>query len=432
VASFDPPKAFVTTSAFGVQRTKKDTQFTFQAGMAGQTTLIAGLEGISGRNIAAQGQAWFYPSTELDTTETLDLSAPIGVQVDGKDAVAIAYAQSDKGNGTQKAKNQVVFQWIDASSGKKVAEVIADLTSVVGPGGDADNVVSQAYDAATGQIAVGISPYNGTKNSDTITVYADPKTQKSSIIPRVAPAGVLNGVIAGTKGGNDEGAADGTVVLADGSTGKITKEIPLKQGNLYPAGSGTKHAYLSSSEYGTPDPQTGMANYHNALYSVDLATGAVVTIKSSYKSASLDYTCLGDRAEAAVCTGKDGNSEVEIVGLNDSTGAKSWGYTKDSASRVVPKVTAAFHGIVYAQAEVQPVLLDAATGDDVKAPADNTTPTKAAAGAADPATANGSDMSLYNNEMESPVAVTQYGGTYLQDTLGSGFYTILIALTPTA
>ena len=74
VASFDPPKAFVTSSAFGVERTKKDNQRTFKAGMVGQTTLIAGLEGISGRNIAAQGQAWFYPATELDTTEVLDLS----------------------------------------------------------------------------------------------------------------------------------------------------------------------------------------------------------------------------------------------------------------------------------------------------------------------------------------------------------------------
>ncbi|MET7283713.1 hypothetical protein ABZS29_36125 [Kribbella sp. NPDC005582] len=40
-------------------------------------------------------------------------------------------------------------------------------------------------------------------------------------------------------------------------------------------------------------------------------------------------------------------------------------------------------------------------------------------------------MSLYNNELKSPVAVTQYGGTYLQGTASSGVYTVLIALTPT-
>jgi hypothetical protein len=430
VASFDPPKAFVTTSAFGVEATKSDTRFTFAAGMVGQTTLISGLEGISGRNIAAQGQAWFYPATELDTTETLDLSKPLGVQLDGKDVVAIAYVQSDKGNGTQKAKAQVVFQWIDAAEGKKVAEVIADLTPVVGPGGDVDAVVSQAYDPATGQIAVGVSPYDGTSSGHVTTAYADPKTQKASVIPALAPAGLLNGVIAGAAAGDTR---SGAIVIADGATGKITKQTPYEKDYLSPAGSGVKHAYLSGSEYGTPDPQTGMANYNNTLYSVDIATGTIVPIKSSYTSSSMSYTCLGDRANAVVCTGNPKAENVEILGLDDSTGKKTWGYTEKSANRIVPDVTAAFHGIVYAQAEAQPVLMDAATGEDVKASTEGATPTVGSGSpGADPASANGSDMSLFNGEMRSPVAVTQYGGTYLQEKLGSGFYTNLIALTPIA
>jgi hypothetical protein len=427
VGSFDPPKAFVTTSAFGVEATKKDTQDTFTAGMVGQTTLIAGLEGMSGRNIAAQGQAWFYPSTELDTTETLDLSKPMGVQVDGKDVVAIAYVQSDKGNGTQKAKAQVVFQWIDAAEGKKVAEVIADLTPAVGPGGVADEVVSQAYDPATGQIALGVSPYDGTSSGNITTAYADPTTQKASVIPALAPAGLLDGVIAGAAAGDTR---SGAIVIADGATGKITKQTPFEKDYLSPAGSGVKHAYLSGSEYGTPDPQTGMANYNNTLYSVDIASGAIVPIKSSYTGSSMTYTCLGDRANAVVCTGKPKTTNVEILGLDDSTGKKTWGYTSDSASRVVPDVSAAFHGIVYAQTDAQPVLMDAATGNDVKStPSETASPT---AQGTDAGSANGSDMSLYDDEMQSPVAVTQYGGTYLQDTIGSGFYTVLIALTPIA
>ncbi len=55
------------------------------------------------------------------------------VQLDGKDVVAIAYVQTVKGNGTQKAKGQVLFQWIDAADGKKVAEVTADLTPIGRP-----------------------------------------------------------------------------------------------------------------------------------------------------------------------------------------------------------------------------------------------------------------------------------------------------------
>jgi hypothetical protein len=74
--------------------------------------------------------------------------------------------------------------------------------------------------------------------------------------------------------------------------------------------------------------------------------------------------------------------------------------------------------------------MDAATGDDVKStPSETSAPTSQGA---DPGSANGSDMSLFDGEMRSPVAVTQYGGTYLQEKLGSGFYTNLIALTPVA
>jgi hypothetical protein len=317
--------------------------------------------------------------------------------------------------------------------------VIADLTPVFGAGGGADDVVSQAYDAATGQIAVGVSPINGTGNGQTAAVYADPKTQKATVIPALTPAGVLNGVIVGAKSGDGEGTANGAVVIANGATGKVTKQTPVGKDYLNPAGQGAKHAFLSGSKYGA-------SSYENVLYSVDIATGGIVQIPAQAADSSVNFTCLGDRANAVVCTGKDNNTKVEILGVDDTTGKKTWGYTKESASRIIPDVTAAFHGIVYAQAEVQPVLMDIATGEDVKtgsstSPSEGSTPTSSESSTptggsvsqgADPGSANGSDMSLFDGKMRSPVAVTQYGGTYLQDKLGSGFYTILIALTPTA
>ncbi|MFE7275953.1 hypothetical protein [Streptomyces sp. NPDC057623] len=130
--SFDPPKEFAAMSAFGVARTDKDNQYTLQSGMVGQTSLIAGLTGVTGRDIAAKGEPWTFPSAAASTTETLSVTAPMGVKLDGKDVVAIAYVQNDKGNGTQKAKGQVVFQWLDATDGKKVAEVTADPGSANG------------------------------------------------------------------------------------------------------------------------------------------------------------------------------------------------------------------------------------------------------------------------------------------------------------
>jgi hypothetical protein len=365
----------------------------------------------------------------------------MGVKLDGKDVIAIAYVQKDKGNGTQKAKGQVVFQWLNATDGKKVAEVTADLTPALGAGEGGDDVVSQAYDAATGQIVVGVGADGEAaagKGGKVFTVYADPKTQKTTVIPFVTPAGVLNGVVAGAKGSNQENGADGAIVIADGATGRITKQTPTDQDHLKAAGSGSKRAYLTSTSY------AGSDKYDNALYSVDIASGAVVQTKSQLVDVSVNFTCWGDQAKAVVCNSAAyAGSGEEIIGFDDTTGKKAWGYTDKSASRVVPAVTAAFHGVVYAQAEAQPVLMDAATGADVSTskpaassvPSAGATPTDTTPSQGDdPGSANGSDMSLYDGEQKSPTAVTQYGGAYLQPQIGYHyeFQSILIALVPIA
>ncbi len=438
VASFDPPKALVATSAFGVANTAKDNEYTLHAGMVGQTSLIAGRTGVTGRNIAAQGKLWTVPSAAASTTETSDVTAPMGVRLGGKDVVAIAYVQSDKGDGTQKAKSQVVFQWLDSTDGKKVAEVTADLTPTLGAGQGADDVVSQAYDAATGQIVVGVAADGlaaAKKGGRVFTVYADPKTQKSTVIPFVTPAGVANGVLAGAKGGQQEGATDGTIVIADGATGEITKQIPTKQDYLRPAGSGSKRAYLGSSSY-VEDDDVFHDKYANALYSVDIASGAVVKTTSQVVDEQVStFTCWSDQAKAVICTAGESGGQ-EIIGFDDTTGRKTWGYTDKSASRVVPAVTAAFHGIVYAQTEAQSVLMNAATGVDVPTSTPTSTPTASSTQSQgnDPSSANGSDMTLYDGKPKSPTAVTKYGGVYLQAPSGDNydFQSILIALAPVA
>lgn len=50
----------------------------------------------------------------------------------------------------------------------------------------------------------------------------------------------------GAKVGHQEGAVDGTIEIADGTTCKVTKQTPTKQDYLNPAGSGSKRAYLAS------------------------------------------------------------------------------------------------------------------------------------------------------------------------------------------
>jgi len=458
VASFDPPKGLSTVSAFGVPDTPTDDANSIAAGMVGQTSLLSSKAGLVGRNVAAQSDPWTVPSTTAETTTTSDHTTPMPVQLDGKDVIAVAYVQNDKGNGTQKAKGQVLFQWLDAADGKKVAEVTADLTSVLGPGGGGDNVVSQAFDPATGQVAVGVSPgseESAKKTVGALTVYADPKTQKATVIPSVAPAGVLNGTVVGAKGSNQENAHDGTIVILDGASGKISKQIPTKQNYLSPSGSGTKRAYLSSSSY-VPNENSLKTVYNSVLYSVDIATGSIVQMKPQLGTAdAYEFTCLGDQASAVVCTTGDNGQQEEIIGIDDNSGKKAWGYTNASANRVVPSASAVFHGVVYGKTDSQLVLLNAANGQDIPTstptptgtPSDGTTPSSTPTpddnatptqdnGTKDPGSAFGSDLSLYDTKLgiPSPTAVTKYGGAYLQEALGDDLDNekILIVMKPTA
>ncbi len=127
---------------------------------------------------------------------------------------------------------------------------------------------------------------------------------------------------------------------------------------------------------------------------------------------------MGDRSQRGGLHRQGIGNSSEIIGIDDTTGKKTWGYTDKAANRLVPDVTAAFHGIVYGQTEAQPVLLDAATGNDVPTseqtpsnsttpsdggtPSEGATPTDASSPSFgnDPGSANGSDMSLLRRQAE--------------------------------
>jgi hypothetical protein len=403
-AAFDPPKGFVPVSAFGVARNLKDNQDTVSAGMVGQTALSAGNTGITGRVITAEGKSWTVPAAAGITTSAA--TTPTAVRLNGKDVVAIAYVQANK------AKGQVLFQWIDPADGTKVAEVTADLGKLLGRGHRGNRVQRQAYDVSTGQIAIGVTPGSDATEAKAgnFTVYADPKTRKASVIPFVTPGGVRNGVVAGIR----KTASGDTLVLANGATARITKRIPAGFEYLQPVGGGAKRAVFEGVEL----VESPAYAYRTTLLAVDLVSGSVERIKSPMTGLS-GFTCLGDRAEVIVCHGSEDLRPTQLLALDDTTGKKIWGFTEKQ--RVVPRVTAAFHGVVYAQNGAKPVLLDAATGMYVS----TSTPTPPRSTAA---------LSLFDNAVQSPTAVTPYGGVYLQPATGTANYdfeTILIALRPT-
>jgi hypothetical protein len=462
IPSFDPPKAFTAAAAFPVAKVRtRDLYDEAKLGMVGPVALIGHYDGLVGNNIADPGKSWQIKSTAAETTTVNDATDPIAVKVDGKDVAVVAYAQADKGNGTQKPQGLVLIQWIDVDSGQKIAEISTPVSTVDGTGPTAagtPNLTNTQVDPETGQVAIGVSGSNLTVKTQTATVYADPATKKSTVVPGIEPAAVHDGVIAGAKPESQQNSNDAGVEIVDGASGKVTKQIPLKQGGLSPIAGGAKHAFF----YGTIYSEKTMEDV-GALYSVDLTTGAVV--KSTAGLSARDsggYECLWDQVSSIVCTEQQPTGPKEILGLDDSTGKKAWGWTSLTGGRVVPHVTAAYHGVVYVQTEKQAVLLDAKTGQDLPSgapsggpsssssgtpstgdtPSDSDSPTAGSTPSdgdspSDGSTPGGSDMSQYNGTPESPGAVSPYGGVYTQ--LPTGGYgstldleTVCVYLKPTA
>ncbi|MGW6281010.1 hypothetical protein [Kribbella sp. NPDC055071] len=453
--SFDPPKAFTVANAYpSAEYQGRSTLDKAQPSISGQVVLVGSYAGLAGHDVANPNNSWMVPSKTADTTTVNEAAPPIAVKVDGKDAALVAYAQTDKGNGTQKPKGLVVIQWIDVMTGKKIAEISTPVSTVEGQGTGnlgTPRLTNVAYDAETGQVAVGaVAEGSTTVKANDMAVFADPKTQKATIVPGIDPAAVHNGVIVGAKGQQADSATDGTMVLADGPSGKITKQVPLKLAYFTPLAGTAKYGYF----YGMKYIDYGEGIKTESIYAVDLSSGAIVQATPGVQSEEIGgggYTCFADHATSVVCT--DGK---ELIGLDDTTGKKAWGFNDKSGGRIVPDLTAAFHGVVYAKTEAQPVLLDAKTGQDLPSAAPSGTPSPGGSPSSSDTPTSGdtpssgdspsvgdssspgngdAGLTLFDGKQQSPTAVSPYGGVYRQERVGydqMDIESIAIYLKPTA
>lgn len=460
VPSFDPPKAFTVAAAYpSADYQGRSGNDKSQMGIAGQVALVGGWAGLSGHDVANSSNGWMIPSKSADTTVVSESTKPMAAKVDGKDVAVVAYAEIDKGNGTQKPKGLVVIQWIDVMSGKKIGEVSTAVSTVNGSGDRAlgsPGLMNAAYDPETGQVAVGVIAAGSVTVAKTVmAVYADPKTQKATIIPGINPAAVHSGVVAGEKGSDDASVADGAILLVDGPSGKVTKQLLLKQSVLNPLAGAAKHAYFYGMKYTNYDAGTKV----EAIFAVDLSTGAVVqTVPTIPQESDSTLACFADRATSVVCTSTTiSQGPQEIIGFDDATGKKAWGFTGKSGGRNVPAVTAAFHGVVYARTEAQPVLLNAKTGQDLPSaapsggpsssgtPSSGDTPSSAGTPSSGVTPSDngtpGNDnadagLSLFDGRVGSPEAVSPAGGVYRQEPSGndpsSDLESVCVYLKPSA
>ncbi|GAA1541834.1 hypothetical protein [Kribbella lupini] len=446
--AYDPPKAFQAVAASALPEEKGRSSFKPQVAMAGTTAVANSLSGAVGQSVTGE-KPWQTLSTETtdDSVVTNDATQPAVVQLDGKSAVAVVYYQRIKGGGTAKPSVQALFRWLDPADGKPISEAMVDVTPLLGdnevnsglPGGFTD----LAVDASTGQVAVGVAPTSliGAK-SGVITVIADPGTKKGVAVPFMKPAGLGKGVLVGAQGKENTRR---TLAFVDAATGKVTKSglLPGLEG-LEPTGAlGSKYAYLYGQKYTEGIGSYGTGDYVGNLYAVDPATGQVVQTKTAVKKTRylFGYTCHADAQKTVVCSTDPGATEDEIVGFDDTTGKKLWGYTATSPGRVVPTVSAVFHGMVYATVQQKPVLVNALTGQDVPVPTPTATPTGTPGASTTPTdgsmptdditpgdTSTPSDSSSPSGtpgvgpvpttpdfEPLSPVGVSEYGGAYLRE-----------------
>ncbi|WP_328330816.1 hypothetical protein OHA70_09785 [Kribbella sp. NBC_00382] len=434
---FDPPKAFQAVAASSLPEEKGHSSAEPEVAMVGTTAVANSYSGAVGQSTTG-GNPWQTLVTETadDSVVVNDASRPIAVQLDGKPAVAVAYYQRVKGSGTQKPGVSVLFRWLDPADGKPLSEATVDATALLGDDEVNSNLpgilTDFVADPATGQLAVGVAPTSliGAK-SGIITVTGDPATKKGAGVPFMRPAGIGKGVVVGAQGQEN---TQRSLALVDAATGRVTKGglLPGLWGLTPTGSSGGKYAYLYGQKY---DKNLGDGEYVGSVYAVDPATGTVVQTKSAVTKTQflLNYTCLADGQKTVVCTAdRPEASEAEIIGFDDTTGKKIWGYTDANAGRVVPEVTAAFHGVLYATAENKTVLMDALTGQDIPAPTPTATPSASTTpgdGATSTVGPTDGTTPTYGNtdggtpgvpvpaqpdfELQSPEGVSEYGGVYL-------------------
>jgi hypothetical protein len=473
--AFDPPKLFGPLGGLKITPDKNKSTWDPQPGMFKDVALWVGLDGLHGRKlptgdgfdapadgteVVRTGGSSSSPSASETASETasagstpgatssptgngqgvntMDATAPAPAKLNGKDVVVVAYYQKVLATGTSKDRLQIRFQWIDPAAGEVVSSTDVDVTATIGEeevdaGLDASITTDVVVDGATGQAAVGLAPASliGAK-SGTFGVFGDPATKKGSTIPFLEPAGLSKGVLVGAIGKDNTRR---TLAGVDVNT-KATKFTGLK-GVFYlePVGHGDKHAYFWAESY---NAKTSKESY--AVYAVDMATGRPTPAPSTHDNPLTDLNCDKDQT-MVVCASRGEAPNREIIGFDDATGTKKWGWGGEKSPRVVPVVGPVFHGVVYGYTPNGPALLDAATGKDIPVPSGAASPTPGGTPSQTPgngetpsdASSPGATPSVFGDEFEAgspaytsdgkliaPQAVSEYGAVSIREDFETG------------
>ncbi|WP_192583363.1 outer membrane protein assembly factor BamB family protein [Streptomyces albicerus] len=90
-----------------------------------------------------------------------------------------------------------------------------------------------------------------------------------------------------------------------------------------------------------------------------------VTGKTSLDMKDGASDCHYDGWTTTVCSGTDGSGSATVTAVDLRSARVLWRLPDEAANRIVPQVTSAWHGLVYAEAN-GPMTLDARTGKDLR------------------------------------------------------------------
>jgi hypothetical protein len=288
--------------------------------------------------------------------------APVPATVGGRPAVLAAFPGQVPGHGTTVAHPAIQLLAVDVDSLATLASPRIDLPASLT---DTEQLRDAWPVAVTGRIAVLVAelgaehvPTSYAVDLGSGRVLWQQAGFAAAAVIGTAVVGVQSGIVAGSDAGSGgdaglpslltNGARVAALRVADGGRLWGGTGSAVRSASVWPAGPA-----LIAAE--TTDSGTGA----RTLQMLDAGTGAV----RKSEPAAGDLTCRFDEASTVVCYQASAGSGW-TGGFDAGTGRRLWQLPDAAAGRVAPRVSTAWHGVVYGTTDNGTVALDARTGAD--------------------------------------------------------------------
>jgi outer membrane protein assembly factor BamB len=335
----DPPLAFEPSSphpvAGGYDEGKWAVRLvdtTVFGSSNGEVKAVDALDGKELWNVKPRGT----PAPDDDYIEAV--AAPTLVRLDGKPAVLAVFAVTVQGSGTTPDRSVIELTAVAADSGKRIW-----TSTIERPRGlEKGDPLLVGSDGTTAVIRLG-------EDSHATTLGVPLDTRRISwTAPEFHAVFVEGDTVVGRRGSGIDGlrTADGTNVWTYGSKFVDTK-LRRVGGGLF-----------------TAEAQTPRGTQSRVAALLDIATGRPRPgFDPKTPGEPTDLSCVHDERATIVCTAEHYLDE-RLFALDAVSFEELWAIDDQDETRLMPRVSTAWHGAVYASTRNGPVVLDARTGRD--------------------------------------------------------------------